>query len=452
MAERPKVVVIGAGFGGLNAAKALKHAPVDVLLIDANNFHTFQPLLYQVATSALDSGDVAHQVRQVFVRQQNFRFRNGRVTNVDLVARKVTLADGGSVAYDFLVVAAGAVYADFGVAGAREHAFVLKSLDRATHLRSHILRRFERAAIDPSAIDEGALTFVIVGAGPTGVEMAGALTELFQRVLPADYPELDLRLARVVLIEGGPEVLPTFGQRSRRYTERVLRDRGVDVRLSATVASVTGRSVTLRSGELIPSQTVVWAAGVRAHPLADVLGSPQTRGGRLLVEDDLSLSEHREVFVVGDMAGATDEAGALLPQVAQVAIQGGKHAARTIRRRLQRRAPERFKYRDLGSMAIVGRSSGVAELSPMFAGLRLRGFLGWLGWLFLHLIYLPGFRNRLSAFISWAYNYFTFDRHARLIMGAGPLAEQSSGWHYDAAFESAVGTVAHAEEETVNAG
>ncbi len=450
MQQREKVVIIGAGFGGLNAAKALRFAPVDVLLIDANNFHTFQPLLYQVATAALDTGDVAHQVRQVFANQRNFRFRRGRVVAIDSNERTVALADGALIGYDYLIVAAGAVYSDFGVPGVRDHAFVLKSLERAAALRSHILERFERAAVDPAAIERGALTFVVVGAGPTGVEMAGALSELFTRVLPADYPELDLRLARVVLIEGGPEVLPTFGPRSRRYAERVLRRRGVDVRLSSTVAAVAGSTVTLKSGEVIPCETVVWAAGVTASPVANALGAPQGRGGRIVVEADLSLEDHPEVFVVGDMAASTDAAGALLPQVAQVAIQGGKHAARTIVRRLQGRAPEPFRYRDLGSMAIVGRSSGIAELSPALGGVRLRGFVGWLGWLFLHLIYLPGYRNRLSALISWAYNFFTYDRHARLILGGGAASPAEAGWDAPRKREAAAGTVAHAEKETVD--
>jgi len=418
---RPQVIIVGAGFAGLYAAKALRHAPVDVLLIDAHNHHTFQPLLYQVATAALDSSDVAHQVRSVFRRQPNVRFRMGRVTAVHEEAREVELEGGERLAYDYLILANGAVYNDFGVPGVREHAFVLKDLDKAVKLRGHILSRFERAAVDPRLVDEGALTFVIVGAGPTGVEMAGALVELFQRVLPPEYPELDLRVARVVLIEMGPEVLPNFGDASRRYAERVLRRRGVDVRLRSAVVNVSEDGVTLRSGEFIPCQTVIWAAGVRGNPLGEALGVQLERGFRVPVEPDLSLPGHPEVFVVGDLAAAKDAEGRLLPQVAQVAIQGGKHAARSIVRRLQGRASEPFVYRDLGNMAIIGRSAGIAELSRLLLGLRLRGFVGWLGWLFLHLVYLPGFRNRLSAFVSWAYNFFTYDRHARLIlqMGAG---------------------------------
>jgi len=417
---RPRVIIVGAGFGGLYAAKSLRHAPVDVLLIDAHNYHTFQPLLYQVATAALDASDVAHQVRSVFKRQGNLRFRMGRVTRVHEAERQVELERGERLDYDYLVLANGAVYNDFGTPGVREHAFVIKDLDKAVKLRGHVLSRLESAAVDESQVDAGALTFVIVGAGPTGVEMAGALTELFDRVLPPEYPELDLRVARVVLVEMGPEVLPTFGESSRRYAERVLRRRGVDVRLRTAVVKVDAEGVTLKSGEFIPCQTVIWAAGVRGDPIGEGLGVSLERGFRVPVEPDLSLPGHPEVFVVGDLAAAKDASGKLLPQVAQVAIQGGKHAARAIVRRLQGRQAEPFAYRDLGNMAIIGRSAGIAELSPLLLGLRLRGFVGWLGWLFLHLVYLPGFRNRLSTFVSWAYNFFTYDRHARLILSMGP--------------------------------
>jgi len=427
-AARPRVVIIGAGFGGLNAAKALKHAPVDVLMIDTNNFHTFQPLLYQVATSALEPGDVAHQVRGIFERQPNFRFRQGTVTHIDHDLQQVELADDTRIDYDYLVIAAGAVYNDFGTPGVTDHGFVLKSLTRAVALRSHILARFERAAADPSLVERGELTFVIVGAGPTGVEMAGALVELIERVLPADYPELDLRLARVVLLEAGPEVLPPFRTNSRRYAERELRRRGVDLRLSTAMTRADADGVTLRSGEYIPTKTLIWAAGVRAHPLAEALDAELTRGFRVEVEPDLSLGRHRNTFVVGDLAAATDHDGSPLPQVAQVAIQGGKHAARSIVRRLQGLESEPFRYRDLGSMAIVGRNAGIADLSRMFLSINLRGFVGWLGWLFLHIAYLPGFRNRFSTLVSWAYNYVTYDRHARLILEHDGRGAPAAGW------------------------
>ncbi len=418
MDPRPRVIIIGAGFGGLYAAKALRGAPVDVLMIDQNNFHTFQPLLYQVATAGLDAGDIAYQVRGIFHSQKNFTFRQATVVDVDKSANEVVLANGERLGFDYLIAAPGAVYNDFGTPGVREHAFVIKSLERSIALRGHILKQFERAAADPSLVEKGALTFVIVGAGPTGVEMSGALVELFERVLQADYPELDMRLARVVLVEAAGAVLPTFSERSQRYAERVLRHRGVDVRLKSIVAEAREGAVVLRSGEVIPSNTIVWAAGVRTSQLAERMDTELLRGWRVKVEADLSLPGHPNIFAVGDLAGPGPdvEAGRLWPQVAQVAIQGGKHAAETILRRLQERPGRPFVYNDLGSMAIVGRNAGIAELSPRFFGLKMRGFFGWLGWLFLHLIYLPGFRNRFSAVFSWAYNYFTFDRHARLIL------------------------------------
>lgn len=420
---RPRVVIIGAGFAGLNAAKSLRKEAVDVLLIDANNFHTFQPLLYQVATAALDASDIAHQVRGIFEHQRNFRFRKGLVVGVDFEAKNVALEDGARIDYDYLIIGAGAVYDDFGIPGVKDNGYVLKSLETALALRSHILSQFEAAAADPSLVERGALTFVIVGAGPTGVEMAGSLTELFQRVLPDDYPELDLRLARVVMLEAGNDVLGPFSPGSRRYAERVLRRRGVDLRLSAPVVEASPDGVTLRSGEFIPSRTLIWAAGVRAHPLAEALGTELGRGHRLDVSPDLSLPDHPEVFAVGDIAGPTGENGRALPQVAQAAIQSGKHAARAVRARMQGRKSEPFRYHDLGNMAIIGRNSGVADLSRTFFNIKLRGFLGWLGWLFLHLVYLPGHRNRISAFFSWAYNYLTFDRHARLIVEFGHVVD-----------------------------
>jgi NADH:ubiquinone reductase (H+-translocating) len=426
-ASRPRVVVVGAGFGGLNVARALARAHVDVVVIDQHNFHTFQPLLYQVATAGLDAGDVAHQVRGIFRRQRNLRFLMGRVEDIDLARRTLRLGDGTLLPYDFLVIAAGAVYDDFGVPGVFEHGFVLKSLHEAVALRSHILRQFERAAADGRARDDGSLTFAIVGAGPTGVEMAGALVELFDRVLPHDYPELDLGAAKVVLIEMTQSVLGPYGESSRRYAERTLRRRGVDLRLGTAVEAVHDDHVVLRGGERLPTRTLIWAAGVRSHPLADALGVPLGRGARVSVAADLSLSEHPEVFVIGDMAGAVGDDGVLYPQVAQVAIQGGKHAAACIVGRLRGEAGRPFRYRDRGQMAIIGRSAGVAELSRRLGGFRFRGFTGWLAWLFIHLVYLPGHQNRVNAFTNWTVNFFTYERHARLILDEEMRRDEAVG-------------------------
>lgn len=420
MSERPKVIIVGAGFAGLNAAKALKNAPVDVLLIDANNYHTFRPLLYQVATAALDIGDIAHQLRDIFRHQKNLRFRQGTVVAVDWDAKTVTLHDGDRFAFDDLILAAGAVYTDFGTPGVMEHAFLLEGVTAAADLRSHILEQFERAARDPGLIEDGALTFVLVGAGPTGVEMAGALLELVTRVLPADYPELNLDLARIVLLEMGPTVLSPFTQRTQRYTEKVLRSRGTEIRLDTKVTEVHADRVVLGSGETIRTHTLIWAAGVRANPLVEALGLPLERGFRVAVEPDLSLVGRPFAFATGDLSNALGPNGKPYAQVAQVAIQQGKHAARMILADVRGQPRSPFRYVDKGIMAIIGRNAGVAELTPRLGGFRLRGFLGWLGWLFIHLIYLPGFKNRFNTISSWAYNYLTYDRHARLILYREP--------------------------------
>lgn len=415
MSKQPKVLIIGAGFAGLNAAKALKREPVDVLMVDQHNYHTFQPLLYQVATAGLEIGDIAHQVRDVFRNQKNFQFRHGTVTGVDWTNKEVQLADGASLSFDYLILGIGAVYNDFGVPGVKKHGFFLKSLTEAANMRSHILNQFERASANPKLIDKGILNFVLVGAGPTGVEMAGALVELFEHALETDYPELDVKRAKVIMLEMTDKVLAPYSEVSRNYTEKVLRDRGVDVRLNATVAEVRAHEVELEGGETIPTETLIWAAGIRAHPLVEELGLELERGYRVKVEDDLRLPGKPYAFVTGDMSAAKDAEGTMYPQVAQVAIQQGKHAAKQILADLNGQSAEPFSYFDKGIMAIIGRNSGVAELSKKLGGLKLRGFLGWLGWLFIHLIYLPGHQNRINAFANWAYNYFTYDRHVRLI-------------------------------------
>ena len=415
MKAKPRVLVIGAGFVGLYATKALKNAPVEVLMIDQNNYHTFQPLLYQVATAGLEVGDVAQQVRDVFRKQDNFKFRQGTVVGVDWDDQTVALADGERIHYDYLILGVGAVYNDFGVPGVVEHSFMLKSLTEAANIRGHILAQFERASAHPELIEKGILNFVIVGAGPTGVELAGALVELFDHALKNDYPDLDLSKARVIVLEMTDKVLNAYSERSRTYTEKVLRRRGVHVRLNTTVAEVRAHEVELKSGETIPTETLLWAAGIRASPLVERLGLDLDKGYRVAVNEDLSVPSQPNVFVAGDMSGAKDERGKLYPQVAQVAIQGGKHAAKQILADLSHTKREPFRYFDKGIMAIIGRDAGVAELSPKLLGFKLRGFLGWLGWLFIHLIYLPGHQNRFNAFANWAYNYFTFDRHARLI-------------------------------------
>lgn len=425
----PRVVVVGAGFGGLTLARALRHAPVEVLLIDRHNYHTFQPLLYQVATAGLEPEEIAHAVRGIFHRQQNVRFRLGEAVGLDRAARTLRLADGAEVAYDYLVLAAGATTHYFGVEGAAAHSFPLKSVDEAVNLRAHLIQQFEHADQDPAWIAEGGLNFVIIGGGPTGVEMAGALVELFQHVLRKDFPHLPLHKALVYLVEATGSLLNGFHDDARRHARDTLLRRGVEIRLGDPVERLTAAAVTLRSGAVIPTRTVIWAAGVRAHLLADRLGLEQTQGGRLVVQPDLSLPGDPRVFVIGDLAGSRDADGVLHPQLAPVAMQGAHHVARQLRNRISGKPVEPFTYRDKGIMATIGRNAAVAELG---FGLRSAGFPAWVMWLFLHLLMLVGFRNRLNVLVNWAWNYFTYDRSARLIM------------HMDS---SMVGTIAPATPE-----
>ena len=424
---RPRVVVVGAGFAGLNVVQGLRRAPVDVLLVDQHNHHTFQPLLYQVATAQLEAGDVAHQVRAILQGQANARFRLGTVVGVDWDAKELSLADGARIGFDELVIAPGAIYADFGIPGVREHGFFLKSLSEAVNLRSHILRRFEIASAYPETIEDGMLDFVIVGAGPTGVEMAGALAELFERVLPKDFPELDLSRARIVLLEMADAVLPPFREASQRHAQRGLARRGVEIRLGTAVEEVRENGVQLNDGSFLRTHTLLWAAGVRAHPLVEVLGAETTRGARVVVEPDLSLPGRPFAWVAGDAAASKADGGRTHAQLAPVAIQHGKHIAKQIVARLEGRETEPFRYFDRGTMAIVGRNSGVAELSERLGGFAFRGFLGWLAWLFLHLVTLPGHQNRWAAFMTWTYEYLTFDRHARLIAEMEPSPAEIAG-------------------------
>lgn len=412
MAARHRVVVIGAGFAGLAVARGLRHEPVDVVVVDANNFHTFQPLLYQVATAGLDADDISYAVRGIFRRQRNVTVRMARVTSIDLGARTVHTDRGEPLAYDDLVIAAGAVSTSFGVPGVDEFAFPLKALEDALDLRAHVLDRFERAAMDPALIDDGVLTVVVCGGGPTGVELAGGLMELFTKVLAPDFQGLDVRRARVVLVEAADRLLAPFQPASSERARRTLARRGVEVVLGVGVRAVEPAAVVLADGRRIPAQTVVWAAGVRANPLAETLPVERGRGGRLVVTEHLTLPDHPEVFAIGDIAASPGDDGAPLPQVAQPAIQGGRFVAAQIGRRLAGRPLEAFGYHDKGSMATIGRHDAVAEFPN---GRRLSGPLGWLAWLGLHIVYLMGFRNRANVLVNWAWNYLTYDRGSRTL-------------------------------------
>ncbi len=408
-----RVVVIGAGFGGLAVARALRGRPVDVTVIDANNFHTFQPLLYQVASAGLNADDIGYAVRGIFRRQRNVRFRMGRVIGADLTHRFVHLDDGASQPYDSLVIAAGAVTNTFGVGGVDEHAFPLKSIDEALALRMHVLGQFENAAVEPELIDDGALTMVVCGGGPTGVELSGAFIELFSKVLAKDFPEIDIGRTRVVLVEAAGRLLLPFHPKSSERALRTLTRRGVEVVLGVGVDRVEATCVHLSDGTQIAAHTTVWAAGVAASPLAAALGLEQTSGGRIVVGHDLRVRGNPDVFAIGDIAASLAGDGVeLLPQVAQPAIQGGRHVAAQIVDRIEGRPSSPFSYHDKGSMATIGRHDAVAEFP---GGQRLNGPLGWLAWLGLHIVYLIGFRNRANVIVNWAWNYITYDRGSRLL-------------------------------------
>jgi NADH:ubiquinone reductase (H+-translocating) len=421
--RRADVIVVGAGFGGLAVVRSLLGEPVEVLLIDANNFHTFQPLLYQVATAGLDADDVSFPVRGI-VRPRRRRWMPwrrtdsnvevlmARVTSVDLDARELTTEEGMRLTYGTLVLATGAVSADFGVPGVAEHAFPLKHLDDALALRAHILDRFERAAVDPGLVADGGLDVIVCGGGATGVEMTGGLLELYHKVLTKDFPQLPVREARIVLVEMADRLLTPFSKQSSRRARRTLERRGAEVRLGVGVERIEETKVHLADGSVIAAHTAVWATGVTAESLAVTTGSPVGRGGRLIVEPDLSLPGHPEAFAIGDIAASPGRHGAPLPQVAQPAIQGGRHVARQIRRRRRGEPTEPFRYFDKGQMSTIGRHDAVTEFPN---GWRLSGTIGWISWLGLHLVYLMGFRNRLNVLVNWAWNYVTYDRGSRIL-------------------------------------
>ena len=406
MTSRPRVVIVGAGFGGLAAADELKDAPVDVTIVDHHNFHTFQPLLYQVATAGLNAADVAYPVRAIFRRQANVRFRQGSVSGVNWDEQQLLFDDEPALDFDYLIVAAGATTNTFGIEGVAEYGFPIYDLADSIRLRNHVLERFEAADADPSEIDRGALTFVVVGGGPTGVELAGALAELFHVVLRKDFRALDMSRAQVVLLEMRDELLAPFSPSSRRHAREALEDRGVRVRTGTTVDRATPGGVILADGEELPAQTLVWAAGVQANPLAAALDVKVGPAGRIAVGADLRI-DGRPAFAVGDVAAIVDQRHRcrVLPQLAPVAMQSGRHAAREVVALVEGRQLAPFRYVDKGTMATIGRRAAVAEL-PLH--IRLTGTAAWFAWLGLHLVFLAGFRNRLSVFLNWAWNYLTW--------------------------------------------
>ena len=411
MKKRAQIVVVGAGFAGLSAVKALSKTDADITLIDRRNHHLFQPLLYQVATAALSPNQIASPVRSIVRRQRNVSVILEEALGVDRAARQVILRDR-AVPYDFLVLATGARHAYFGHDDWEDHAPGLKALEDANAIREKILLAFERAELSPPGpARDAALSFVIIGGGPTGVELAGAIAELSKRALACDFRRTRCSDPRVVLVEAGPRLLPSFSPQISGYALKSLVKRGVDVRLGAPVSEIGDRRCKI-GDETVYADTIIWAAGVRASPVAEWLGSGRDRAGRAEVRDDLSIESAPEIFVIGDTASAAGADGKPVPGLAPAAKQQGAYVGRVIANRLAGKpAPAPFRYMDFGSLATIGRNDAVAE----FGGVKLTGFLAWLFWCVIHIYFLIGFRNRIVVTLDWMWSYVTLERGARLI-------------------------------------
>jgi NADH:ubiquinone reductase (H+-translocating) len=424
MTDTQRVVIIGGGFGGLYAVKRLKRAPVRITLLDRRNFHLFQPLLYQVAAGALSPANIAAPLRAVLKRQKNTEVLLAEAIDIDVVNRRVILSDGG-VDYDTLIVATGTRHHYFGHDRWENDAPGLKTIEDATEIRRRILLAFEAAERESDAQRRRALlTFVLVGGGPTGVELAGAIGELAHHTLRGNFHHIDPADARILLLEGTDRILPTYPPELSAKAAEALARLGVTVRVGAMVTDVQPEAVTVRSGESherLLAHTVLWAAGVEASPLGRILanatGAPLDRAGRIIVQPDLTVPGHPEIFVIGDLANFSHQTGKPLPGVAPVAMQQGRYVANLIQRRLRGETMPPFRYKDRGSMATIGRAAAVVDLG----WIRFSGFLAWLAWLFVHLINLIQFGNRVLVLMQWAGNYFSRNRSARLITGESPL-------------------------------
>ena len=414
--RRPKVLIVGAGFGGLEAAKALNRVAVDVIVIDRQNHHCFQPLLYQVATAALSPAEIAWPIRHILRQQRNATVLMAEVSGIDLAGRCVQTS-AGPISYDYLVIATGATHSYFGHDDWIDFAPGLKRIEDATRIRRSILLAFEHAELaHDDAERQRLLTFVIVGGGATGVEMAGAIAEIARQTLAKDFRRIDPRSSRIILLEAGPRVLPTLPEDLSAYAERTLTRMGVDVRTSTRVINCDRRGVDLDRGR-IDTSTIIWAAGVVASPAARWLGAEHDRAGRVLVRPDLSLPDHPEVFVIGDAAGVHDQTGAMVPGVAQAAKQMGRYVGRVIAARVDETPSlPPFRYRSFGDLATIGRRAAVVN----FGYLRLKGFVGWLFWSLVHIYFLIGVKNRFIVAFTWLWDYLTFHRGARLITEVPP--------------------------------
>lgn len=419
--QRKRVVVVGMGFGGTRAAQRLADSGLEVILVDRNNYHLFQPLLYQVATAGLEQESIAYPVRALIRGWRNLSFRMAEVTGLDLPGKRV-LTDKGPLEYDYLLLAGGSETNYFGNKGVERHAFDLKRLTDAESLRNTILGIFEQAVLeqDPE-LRRQLLTFVVVGGGPTGVEFAGALSELIRYVFRKDYPTLNLDESRVILLEAAPAVLLAMPEKLREYARTHLQQMGVEVRCSTMVADAAPGTVTLANGEVIAARTLFWSAGVKAAPLAGMIPDEKGPAGRVKVTPGLTLPDHDEVYVAGDMA-CIEQDGKPLPMTAPVAMQQGTYVASAILERERGSRPAPFHYRDKGSMATIGRNSAVVSAF----GMQLSGYLAWIAWLFLHLYYLIGFRNRIVVLLNWSWYYWFHERQVRLITTVDCAAGESS--------------------------
>jgi NADH:quinone reductase (non-electrogenic) len=409
---RHRVVILGAGFGGIGAAKQLKKADVDVVLVDGHDYHTFQPLLYQVATGLLEQPAVGHPIRDLFDDQDNVRVHQDRVTGIDLEAREVSFGELEPVQYDTLVLALGAEVNFFGVEGAAEHAFPLYTLADAVRLKDHVLERWEAADRHPQLVADGALNMVVVGGGPTGVETAGAMAELYNGVFRKDYPDVSPEQARIVLVEASPEIFGMFKPNIRSYTEEALSKRGVEVMTGEVVESVAPEQVTLKSGGVLSAHTLVWGAGLQGNALVRSLGLELERGNRIAVDGELRVPSHPEVFAVGDIAAITDpKTDKVLPQLGSVALQSGEHAGETIARTVHGKETKPFKYKDKGTMATIGRGAAVVQ---MLGGKTMKGKKAQLAWGTVHLALLPTNEDRAKAVVDWAGAGLTHQRSGRI--------------------------------------
>jgi NADH dehydrogenase len=411
-AERPRVVVLGGGFAGVGVAQKLKGADADVVLVDRHDYHTFQPLLYQLATGLLETTAVGHSLRDLVERQDNTTVHKATVSSVDLDAREVTFEDLPPESYDYLVFALGAEVNFFGTEGAAEHAFPMYTLPNAMHLKDHLLERWEAADHDPTVVEDGALNIVIVGGGPTGVETAGAVAELYRADFAKDYPELPQDQARVILVEAGPELFSMFKPKLREYAAKALADRTVEVRTGEMVSTVSPTRVTLKSGEELKAHTLVWGAGLQGNQIVQSLGLELQRGNRIGVGPDLALPDQPEVYALGDVAAIVDEkTQQVLPQLGSVALQSGEHAGESIAHRIAGKKTKPFKYRDKGTMATIGRRAAVVQ---MLGGRAMTGTKAQAAWGAVHLELLPTNEDRAKAIVDWAGSAFTHQRAGRI--------------------------------------